>query len=316
MAGWKHCASGLFRLHLQIVRRTATLKWEGYSIVDSWYRGGFVLFSTRFLWRTVGLAALLSTLLCIFGFVYAVNQIVYPKPAASVDSGDAQQQDKPQQSPLNGKEKIQIVALGDSLTAGTGDLSGRGYIGQAKELIEKQLGKPVFILNNFAIPGFRTTDMLNDLDQKKGIADAVAQADIVMFSIGGNDLFEGGQGIFTGQSDEGFNPGAAAGRMPEALTRLEQIIDRIAKQNPNAVICYVGLYHPFLDLDTKREGPPIIQKWNTAALEIANRYPNVIVVPTYDLFELNLNKYLYTDHFHPNQDGYARIAERVAQIVN
>ncbi|WP_246079039.1 GDSL-type esterase/lipase family protein [Paenibacillus piri] len=270
--------------------------------------------STRLLWRTVGLAALLSTLLCIAGFVYAINQIMYPRKPAPLETAAPQEAVKPKES-LASKEKIQIVALGDSLTAGTGDLTGRGYVGQAKEKLEKQLGKPVFILNNFAIPGFRTSDMLKDMESKRGIDTALADADVIMLTIGGNDLFAGGQGLFNGQSDESFDPSAAQERMPDALKRLEQIMDRIAKQNPNAVICYVGLYHPFLDIDTKREGSLLIQKWNTAAFEIANRYPNMVVVPTYDLFEVNLGKYLYTDHFHPNQDGYERIAERIAQVV-
>jgi lysophospholipase L1-like esterase len=278
-------------------------------------KGRIVLFSTRFLWRTVGLAALLSTLLCIAGFLYAVNQIIFPQKAANVDAGVPQETVKPKQSPLADKEKIQIVALGDSLSSGTGDLTGRGYVGQVKEKLEQQLGKPVFILNNFAIPGFRTSDMIKDMDAKQGIGTAVAQADLIVLTIGGNDLFEGGQGVFNGQADGSFNPQAALERMPEALKRLEQILDRISKQNSTSTIAYVGLYHPFLDIDPEREGSLIIQKWNTAAFEIANRYPNIVVVPTFDLFEVNLSKYLYTDHFHPNQDGYERIAERVVQVV-
>ncbi|MFD0681616.1 MULTISPECIES: GDSL-type esterase/lipase family protein [unclassified Paenibacillus] len=273
------------------------------------------MLSTRFLWRTIGLAALVSTLLCIFGFVYAINQIIFPTKADNMGVAAPQETVKPKETSFAAKDKIQIVALGDSLTAGTGDLSGRGYVGQAKEKLEKQLGKPVFILNNFAIPGFRTSNLLKDMQEKKGIDTALSQADLIVLTIGGNDLFEGGQGVFNGQSDESFNPKAALERMPDGLKRLEQILDHVAKQNPTAVICYVGLYHPFLDIDPNREGSLIIQKWNLSAFEIANRYPNMVVVPTFDLFELNLSKYLYTDHFHPNQDGYERIAERIAQIV-
>ncbi|WP_259617266.1 GDSL-type esterase/lipase family protein [Paenibacillus doosanensis] len=273
------------------------------------------LLSTRFLWRTVGFAALLSTLLCMYGFGYAVNQIMFPKPAAQNEAAAPQETAKPKETPLASKDKIQIVALGDSLSAGTGDLSGRGYVGQVKEKLEKQFGKPVFILNNFAIPGFTTGDVLKDMEAKKDIGKAIGQADLILLTAGGNDLFEGGQGIFNGSSDEGFNPGAAKERMPAALKRLEQILDTVAKQNPNAIVCYVGLYHPFLDLDDKREGSVLIDEWNRSAFEIVNKHNNMVLVPTYDLFELNLNKYLYTDHFHPNQDGYERIAERIAQIV-
>ncbi|MEK3917417.1 GDSL-type esterase/lipase family protein [Paenibacillus sp. FSL H7-0331] len=273
------------------------------------------MFSTRFLWRTVGLAALLSTLICVFGFVYAINQIMYPKLAANNDFAIPVEVVKPKESPLASKDKIQIVALGDSLTAGTGDLSGRGYVGQTKEKLEQQLGKPVYILNNFAIPGFRTYDVLKDMDAKKDIGTSLSQADLILLTVGGNDLFEGGQGVLSTTGEEGFNPKAAEERMPEALQRLEQILDRVAKLNPTATIAYVGLYHPFLDMDPKREGILTVQKWNAAAFEIAHRYPNIVVVPTSDLFELNLGKYLYTDHFHPNQDGYERIAERIVQIV-
>ena len=30
---------------------------------------------------------------------------------------------------------------------------------------------------------------------------------------------------------------------------------------------------------------------------------------------LQENTYLYTDHFHPNEAGYARIAERIMQAL-
>lgn len=260
-----------------------------------------------------------ATLLCLFGFGYAANQIIFPKPAAPDAAGPAgaPQAEKPKQDAWDAKAKIQIVALGDSLTVGTGDLTGKGYVGRTRDLLEKQLGKPVFVYNNFAIAGYRTYDLLKDWDAKKDIGKSIAEADLVLLTIGGNDLFEGGGDIFTNSATgEGFNPKAAADRMPEALKRLSDIFDRIAKANPKARVLYVGLYHPFLDLDPQRTGAPIVQQWNKSAFDLANRYPNFVVVPTYDLFELGLSKYLYTDHFHPNQDGYARIAGRIAEILN
>ncbi|WP_025852230.1 GDSL-type esterase/lipase family protein [Paenibacillus ehimensis] len=315
--------------------------------------------STRWLWRTVGIAALLSTVLCAVGFAYGINQIIFPKPVAH-DATETPQQPaaKPKTDNWEAKEQIRIVALGDSLSAGTGDLSGKGYVGGVRDKLEKQLGKPVFVYNNFAIPGYRTADVLRDWDRKSDIAKSLADADLVLLTIGGNDLFQGGSGIFgsgdgtngtpgaegTGDSTTGadpakgqppqgtetpkstpgsqdqeagagFNPNAAAERIPDAMKRLEQIFDRVSKASPQARIFYVGLYHPFLDLDPEREGAPVIRQWNAAAFDLANRYPNITLVPTYDLFELNLSKYLYTDHFHPNQDGYDRIADRIVDIL-
>jgi lysophospholipase L1-like esterase len=266
---------------------------------------------SRLLWKTIGIIASMSTILFIGGFVYATNQILFPKaasgnllaPAPTAKSGNA----------MEVKDKIQIVALGDSLTAGTGDNTGKGYVGRVREKLELQTGKPTFILNNLAIPGYRTSQLLEDLKQKK-TQDALAEADIILLTIGGNDIFDGGTGIFT-EGQEGFNPKAAQERSGPALERVDQIITAISKVNSAATIFYVGLYHPFLDLDPNREGSLIVQKWNTSVFAMTNRYPNMVLVPTYDLFERNLMKYLATDHFHPNQDGYERIADRIAQIL-
>lgn len=280
------------------------------------------MISTRWLWRYVGTGALLATALCVFGFGYGINQIMFPKAAAiEPDGAPAAQTPDPAAAETSGgawetKSKIQIVAIGDSLTAGTGDLTGRGYVGQVKDLLAARLGKPVYVVNNFAIPGYRTTDMLQDWEARQDVARSVGQADLVLLTAGGNDLFAGGQGIFTGgATGEGFNPQAAAERMPEALKRLGQLFEHIHAANPNVRVLYVGLYHPFLDLDETREGSKLVEQWNSGAFALANRYPNFVTVPTYDLFALNLNRYLYTDHFHPNQDGYSRIASRIVDII-
>ncbi|MCZ8521424.1 MULTISPECIES: GDSL-type esterase/lipase family protein [Paenibacillus] len=276
------------------------------------------MLSTKWLWRSIGSAAVLSTLVCVFGFGYTVNQIMYPEPAPAALTGDeaAQPAAKPKEEEAwAAKKQIRIVAIGDSLTAGTGDLAGKGYVGHVKDKLAQKLGKPVFVYNNFAIPGFRTYDLLKDWDAKRDIAKSLGEADLVLMTIGGNDLFEGGTGIF-GENSEGFNPQAAADRIPEAVKRLGEILDRTSKAAPNARILYVGLYHPFLDLDPEKAGAPVVQRWNTLAFEAASKYANVTVVPTYDLFELNLNKYLYTDHFHPNAAGYERIAGRIVDVLD
>ncbi|WP_281887042.1 GDSL-type esterase/lipase family protein [Paenibacillus sp. YYML68] len=341
--------------------------------------------STRWLWRTVGVGALASTIICGIGFTYAVNEIIFPASgelqAPSVPAAPANTAEPAPgraAAPWNAKAEVRLVALGDSLTAGTGDITGKGYVRGVKDKLQETLDKPVFVYNNFAIPGFRTYDLLNNWEAKPDIAKSIAEADVVLLTIGGNDLFEGGEGIFTapeagasgsaqgaaraggegaagapgtqqgvapgvrsgagtgggsaaetpatGQAragagsdvalGEGFNPEAAAKRMPEALKRLEQIMERVSKANPNARVLYVGLYHPFLDLDKSKEGSRVIQQWNTAAFDLATRLPNVTVVPTYDLFELYSERLLYTDHFHPNQEGYERIANRIVDILN
>lgn len=212
--------------------------------------------------------------------------------------------------------KINIVALGDSLTEGVGDISTKGYVKQVQEKLTARNGKPVYVLNNFAVSGYRTDQLLNDLTQKKKqIGQALAEADLIMLTIGGNDIFNGGKGIFDNPTQE-FNVQAALERMPEALIRLDKILKIVGEANPRAKIMYIGLYHPFLDIDANRDGSAVVEKkWNNAAFGLANRYPNMIMVPTYDLFRLNGRGYLADDHFHPNGKGYERIADRIVNIL-
>lgn len=261
------------------------------------------------LWGVLGMTALLSTLVFIGGFVYATNQILFPKPdAGAMTTAPAEEKESDQDL----KPDLKIVALGDSLTAGTGDLTGKGYVNRVREKLQEQMGKPVFVLNNLAVPGYRSNQLLADLTLKK-TQDALQQADIVLFTIGGNDLFQGGSGIL-GENDE-FNPKAAEERIGPAAQRIDQILTEINRANPEALVFYLGLYHPYLDLDPKKEGSLVIQKWNDSVFKMVNRFPNMVLVPTYDLFERNVVKYLAADHFHPNQDGYERIADRIAQIL-
>jgi lysophospholipase L1-like esterase len=268
--------------------------------------------SSRFMWGAIGLTASISTIVFAVGFAYAANQIWFPKASGDLNLVTTAPK---KETMIESKSKLQIVALGDSLTAGTGDNTGKGYVGRVREKLEKESGKPVFVLNNLAIPGYKSDQLLSDLALKK-TQDALAQADIILLTIGGNDIFAGGEGLFKGENQTEFNPEGALKRVEPALVKMEKVIQAINMANPNATVLYVGLYHPFLDLDPKKEGSLIVQRWNNSVFEMMNRYPRMTIVPTYDLFEQNLIKYLSSaDHFHPNGDGYERIADRIVQIL-
>jgi lysophospholipase L1-like esterase len=270
-----------------------------------------LLKSTPWMWGSVGIVALLSTCLFIFGLVYAVKDILHPQPAGGPAQSPPSKAEEAN-TPLSQSE-IHIVALGDSLTKGTGDESGKGYVMNVKEQLEQITGKPVYVKGNFGVNGYRTDQLLHDLQTKSAVVDTLSKANLIMLTIGGNDLFQLARTELNLAAD--IDPAALLKRLPEATGRLEQILTTLAEINPEASIVYIGLYNPFLDLDETGQSSLIIQQFNHEAFEVANRFPNMTLVPTYDLFQLNHGKYIYSDHFHPNRFGYERMAERIVQAL-
>jgi lysophospholipase L1-like esterase len=279
--------------------------------------------SSKMLWRVVGSIALISTLLFIFGFIYAANDVINPKPS------NLSAEPLPTNTENFPKGDITILALGDSLTKGTGDLSGDGgYVGKSQKKLEALWKKPVH-LSNQAINGWRADSLLNSLDEPN-IQNLIQQADIIMLTIGGNDLSQAANNPIdvtdtkikatpvpsqSSGTTPDINYTEIKKSLPAAEEKLTKILSKIAVLNPQAKIVYVGLYNPYFVQDITKEGTAILQDWNLKASRVANGYANMVVVPTFDLFQLDIKKYLYIDEFHPNDMGYERIAERVVQAL-
>jgi lysophospholipase L1-like esterase len=202
--------------------------------------------------------------------------------------------------------EIYIVALGDSLTRGTGDESGKGYVGYMVDQLRKKTTKPIRV-TNLAIKGQRSDGLLKQLGQAE-IQRQLKLANIIVMTIGGNDLFQGGEALK-------LAPKQIEKAKISCLRNLDRIFQTIRRVNKDAVVFYIGLYNPFSDLGDAKKTSAIVRQWNFASAETAARYPNIIAVPTFDLFALHVNDYLYSDHFHPNRDGYKRIGERVASLI-
>ncbi|MBD3918864.1 GDSL family lipase [Paenibacillus sp. PR3] len=283
------------------------------------------------LWRLIGITALLTTIVFICGFGFAMNDILNPRQAPSLSDIDTTDHAYVKD------DVIHITALGDSLTKGTGDSTGEGYVKQTIKLMEGKYDKPVQLLNNLAINGMRADQLVQKLKSDKGYRLAVSEADIVLLTIGGNDLFRfarGGNAADEQDSNTAVESDAKDNAQPESRAEeqisleevkmnmdkgadlLRRTLELLNDLNPDARIVYVGLYNPFYDIPELRDGSLQVQDWNRSAYDVIHQHPNMMLVPTSDLFEENISRYISSDHFHPNHEGYAAIAQRIVQAID
>ncbi|WP_142347280.1 SGNH/GDSL hydrolase family protein [Bacillus thuringiensis] len=240
---------------------------------------------------------------CVFayGFVSGVNDVLNPKASNLIKKTDVVAKEKKKTGTL------QIVSLGDSLTRGVGDKEGIGYVGRMKEDLQKDY-KQKIALTNLAVSGAKMPDLLKQIESS-GAQYSIKQADVIVLTIGGNDLFPGWESL--GKIDlETYRPDTETFQ-----NEAKKIIEEIRKLNTDSPIFWLGLYNPFEDVEDLKGSSNIVVDWNASLEKLALNDKNVYITPTFDLFQNHGKDLLYSDHFHPNEVGYTYMAERLVQNV-
>jgi lysophospholipase L1-like esterase len=141
--------------------------------------------------------------------------------------------------------------------------------------------------------------------------DLVKQSDLVIITIGGNDIMKVVRDNISNLQISDFVKEKESYRK-----HLTQIIDAIVQENPNVSIVLVGLYNPFSKwFSDIKEMDEIVADWNKAGQSVIVNYPNAYFVPIEDVFLHADENLLYTDNFHPNDKGYQLIAERLNETL-
>lgn len=245
--------------------------------------------------------SVLSLIMMLFGLGWTIQNQFFSKGASG-----AIEEKEPVEVDEDKDGKV-VVALGDSLTRGTGDDSGKGYIGYLVDELEEKSEEKITI-HNFGVKGYRSNQLLDQLKQRE-IQRKIQSADYILITIGGNDLFQSGQTFL--QMDEQ----KIAQAKESYMKNLEAILKEVRTMNDSAVIFHIGLYNPFIDLNDSKLTTKIVRDWNYDSNQLLDQNEKAVYVPTFDLFQLSVNDYLYTDKFHPNAEGYRLIAERVASLI-
>lgn len=199
---------------------------------------------------------------------------------------------------------IRPVILGDSIGKGTGDETGLG-IGGVLDSELKTRRIPHEQATNLAVNGSKTPDLLALL-ASRNVKAILAESNVVIVSIGGNDLY--GSGEF--RSGAPPDPGAI---LAHVLGNVTQILGKVRDANPKARIFLIGLYNPFVRTPYGKLLGPYVSDWNSRLLESFRDDPNVTIVQTYDLFS-HVDR-LSADRFHPGAQGYRMIGRRIADSL-
>ncbi|HDR8038388.1 TPA: SGNH/GDSL hydrolase family protein [Bacillus cereus] len=251
--------------------------------------------------KVILLITIASFCLFAYGFVSGVNDVLNPKASNLIKKTDVVAKEKKKTGTL------QIVSLGDSLTRGVGDKEGIGYVGRMKEDLQKDY-KQKIALTNLAVSGEKMPDLLKQIESN-GAQYSIKQADVIVLTIGGNDLFPGWESL--GKIDlETYRPDTETFQ-----NEAKKIIEEIRKLNTDSPIFWLGLYNPFEDVEDLKGSSNIVVDWNASLEKLALNDKNVYITPTFDLFQNRGKDLLYSDHFHPNEVGYTYMAERLVQNV-
>jgi len=251
----------------------------------------------RFLfWHLPLSAALLAITVFGYGFVSYLRgdrgSPVDYQPAPTVST------------PAAARAVVTPVILGDSLARGAGDERGLGIPGRLDaELTRRNV--PSRRTYNLGVNGARTADLLRQLESTN-VQQVLRDANVIIVSIGGNDLWGGNDW-------RNAAPGDAAEKMQEVLARVEKVVDDIRAVNPRARIFFIGLYNPFVSTPQSSQLTLLVNRWNARLLEQFGDDENFTLVQTADLF--SHRDRLSVDRFHPGGEGYELIARRIAESV-
>ncbi len=209
-------------------------------------------------------------------------------------------------------QEIKIVSVGDSLTEGVGDSKKRGgYVPYLKEMLELDRGVKAAEIDNFGVKGNRSDQLLKKLGTNK-VKQAIKEANIIIVTIGGNDVMKVVRENFTS-----LTIGAFEKERKIYEQNLRDVINNVRKENEDSAIVLIGIYNPF---DTWfaniNEINEIIDNWNEGSKKILAQYPDTYFVNVEDIFLKGGEDLLYTDYFHPNDQGYELIAGRVHEALS
>ena len=206
---------------------------------------------------------------------------------------------------------FRIVALGDSLTRGTGDEAGGGGYPERVAAALRKDGRLVAV-ENLAVDGIGDRGFAQK-DGRRRTWQSRRSAQLILVSIGGNDLSHSIRSAAL-PGETAADPTAAA---------LRRGVSQPSKNSSSSFAKRTLLPPSDFSASTtrsprafdRRTAKETLLKWNVALEEASYSVSGTSVVPTADLFDERPDR-LSSDRFHPGPSGYGEIASRVLSTLN
>ncbi|WP_368645715.1 GDSL-type esterase/lipase family protein [Alkalibacterium putridalgicola] len=258
----------------------------------------------KVVWPLVSMSALILALVFVFGFVTSII-ISGDEAGVQTETQTESPEDMPEDvMPPDGASDILI--LGDSIGFGVGDEENLGIGERYLNLLEEDSETDTTITNS-SVPGFESSQ-LADLIESRENRTSIAGAELIILSIGGNDLNR------LNLEDNVTLAPAFEETLNTYKENLTFILSEIRSINPDAQLAIIGLYNPYSEDDP--QNARFLLDWNHETRLIVNSDAAFAYIPTYELFAYHLDAYLSQDDFHPNGMGYQVIAETLFRILN
>lgn len=224
---------------------------------------------------------------------------------------------------VNADKKIRYIAIGDSVAAGQnpyGEIN-YGYTDYLANYLEKnELLKSY--TKSFAVSGYRTIDVMNDIKNGKtinidgndvDIRRALRESNLVTISIGANDFLEklnmSVQNINLPQTDQ------LKELVDQVMIEVEKTLELVRKYAKGRIIL-IGYYNPLPKLFQTQE-----KKLDELFLYVKEKYQKICQKYKVDYIDIYQQLKKHSEYFpnpfdiHPNIKGYEAISREIIDFI-
>jgi lysophospholipase L1-like esterase len=245
------------------------------------------------------------------------------RPARSSPTGATSPQPSRNASPNPAKGRITVLGLGDSVTSASA-CSCAGFVQDFAGLLSRRRGTPVRSIN-LGQPGLTSVQLDQELHHDSPVRRAVGTADIVLITIGANDLMPS----LAAWDAAGCDDTCAGSGVRGVRSRISSIVDQVhaLRHGLPAQVLVTNYWNVFEDGDVASAdrgqkylvwSDRITQRLN-ASICAAATSGGATCVDLYAPFKgdgtANPTRLLAADGDHPNAAGHAAIARALMTEV-